>query len=95
MSTNIPIDEFVQSLTGYDEIAINKAFGVDWTVLMESQPTTFSRALVFTDLRHQGKTDTESKKTCMEMSIKQVGEYFPQTDAADELDEDNESGKDD
>lgn len=85
-------EELAESLTGYDEIAIAKAFGED---IYEMAPAKSMRALAFVAVRRTGGTDAEAKDAVMGMSIKDVKESF--ADAEDEVMPDepsSESGKD-
>lgn len=93
-NTDLTADEFFDSLTGYDEIAIGKAFG-DLESLRE-KPFTFLRALVFVDLKRQGNRDPEAKQAALELTIGALGEYFADDEPeVDPDDPDSESGKDD
>lgn len=87
--------EMVESLNGFEEIAINKVFGATITALPEKDPTMFARALVFVAIKRQGSNDPEAKAAVLEMPIKAVQDYFePEADDVDPEDPDSESGKD-
>lgn len=65
--------DVVLSLTGYDEIAIEKAFGMD----LESLPAQKSmRALAFVLFRRKGQTDAEAKESVLQASQQAVMEMF-------------------
>lgn len=68
--------EMVQSLTGFDEIAIEQAFNKPLDQLANSN-TMLARALVFVDLRREGRNDGQARKDAMGMSIREVLAYFP------------------
>lgn len=89
-------EEMVESLTGYEEIAIAKAFGSEVFDLAEHRPMTFLRACVFAHERRTGKNDADAKKAAMDLSIKATQEYF--TEEPDEVMPDEPAsavGKDD
>ena len=103
MSTNTPHtdisggDMFL-SLTGFDEIAVAKAFGTDIADLRET-PMRFLRALAFVHQRRCGLKDAEAYKAAMSMTIQEAGEYFADDeDEAADIDPDDPmsvEGKDD
>lgn len=66
-------EEVMESLTGFDEIAIAQSFGLQVLKLADEQPTMLTRALVFILLRRdEGLRDPDAKQRVMEMSLKQV-----------------------
>lgn len=68
------IEELTESLTGFEEIAISKAFSVkDFTAL----PGTMSvRALLFVVYKREGDNDGDAYQRAMELSMKAVNDYF-------------------
>lgn len=83
------------SLNGYDEIAIAKAFGCDFTELKD-RPVMFLRALMFVMERRAEAKDAEAFKTAMSATATEVNAYFPdETPDLDPEDPDTESGKGD
>lgn len=94
--TKLTAEEVIDSLTGFDEIAIAKAWGAEWSDLAETKPSTFNRSLVFTLFRRAGKTDAEAKAAALELTLKEVTEAF--ADDEDEVmpeEPETESGKGD
>lgn len=91
--------EFFNSLTGFEEIAVKRAFGVPISTLSGNkkaagEPLQFLRALVFAGERRQGRTDAEAFEAAQAMPLSDVMGYFP--DPAPELDPDHpetEAGK--
>lgn len=89
------------SLTGFDEVAITKFFGVEYTEL-EDRPMMFLRTLMFIVERRGGTKDSEAYKAAMNATTREVSDYFPDdpTETAsadltdDERDEADELGKD-
>lgn len=80
MSAQISADEFMETLTGFDELAIEKHFDRDVMSLFQGAPTKALRALVFIVKRREGLTDTEAKQAVMEMSLKDVNGHFVDAD---------------
>lgn len=88
-------DDFFGTLNGFDEIAIARAFDAEIDTLRK-RPFTFLRALVFIDQRRRGKTDAEAKTAALEVTMSDLGDYFP--DPEPEIDPDDpvtDAGKDD
>ena len=74
--------EVVDSLTGYDEVAIEKRFGRDIEDLAENTGTTFLRALMFTLKRREGLSDGDAHTAVMSMTFAELREAFaPDADA--------------
>lgn len=88
-------DEVMGSITGYDEIAISRAFKTDIGDMRE-KGFTFLRALVFVHQRRQGKKDAEAYQHAMELPMRALTEdYFePEPDDLDPDDPDTPAGKD-
>lgn len=87
-------DEILDTLNGFDEIAIAKAFKMTFTEVIEDA-TLFLRGMAFINERREGKSDAEAYAVAMYTSTLKMAEYFPAPD--DELDPDDpdtESGKD-
>lgn len=93
MSTvKVTATEVFESLTGYEEVAITRAFGanpneVDENGKSDLVGTLLGRSLVFVVERRDGKSDAEAEQIAMSMTTPQLLDYF-----APEGDE--ESGKD-
>lgn len=92
MSSTETATDVALSLNGYDEIAIAKYFGADYTEL-QARPIMFLRALIFVVERRGGAKDTEAYKTVMTATGTEVNDYFPDdpTDADTGEDGDPES----
>lgn len=67
-------DEVFESLNGFDEIAIEKAFAE--VTSLKDKPMTFLRALVFTEKRREKLGDKEAKQYAMELPVKELTAYF-------------------
>lgn len=87
-------EEAFDSLTGFDEIAIEKAFGQDVMVLAEDKQLTFTRALLFILRRRDGMSDAEAKTAVMNMPVGDVLDAFDEDDEVDPSDPVTEAGKD-
>lgn len=71
------LSEFIESLTGFDELDIRKHFQSDWNDLLVASPTMFGRALAFVWFKRQENLNSgDAKKRAMELSIKQVNDMF-------------------
>jgi hypothetical protein len=92
--------EVFDSLTGYDEIAIEKAAGSPVEVLQENRKVLLLRCLVAVDIMRESQpkvTYPLAYKQAMEMTISEVNDYFDASDEndIDPDDPDSEPGKDD
>ena len=68
--------ELMESITGFDELAVDKHFGIDVYIGDPSHPVTLLRALVFIDRRHHGDTDAQAKEHALGLTISAVHDYF-------------------
>lgn len=75
-ATDITVEEMLNSLTGFDEIAVSKAFGLDVFTLLDTTTITGGRALVFVHKRRQGMSDTEAKAAALSMTVRETDAYF-------------------
>ncbi len=99
---DLPADQFFETLTGFDEVAITAKFSTTVTNLIGNKkhpahdPLRGGRALVFVHRRRGGDKDPDAYKYAMGLSIRQVQDYFaPEPEAEDDEDPQTESGKDD
>jgi hypothetical protein len=76
MSAQITASEMLESLTGYDEIAIATHFGSEALELAEKKPTMLARAMAFVHMTREGQSTSEAKKAAMTLSIRAANEYF-------------------
>ena len=90
----IGAQEFYESLTGFDEIAVSKAFGAVISAFAEQDPIRFGRALMFVDLRRQGFKDVDAYQRAMNSTNGESTDYFADDPAEiNDLDPDSEPGK--
>lgn len=82
---SITTDEVLESLTGFDEVAIGKWFE-DIGSLVESGGSMLGRSLVFVMKRREGATDVDAHNAAMSLTLRELNDYF--------ADEEDESGKD-
>lgn len=75
MTSDKSVEEMVESLNGFDEIAIERAFG-EVISLGKDKPMTLLRALVFTAHRREGLPDKDAKQAAMEATIRDLNDYF-------------------
>lgn len=102
-ATELTLNEAMESVTGFDEIAIEKHMNYDIYTsddeelgIFRSKPVLMIRCLVFVMQRRAGQSDVEARQTAMGMSVKDVHEYF--TADPEEVDPDapeSPEGKDD
>lgn len=92
MSCDQTVEELADSLTGFDEIAIKKAFGAPFASLAPNEKGQggdvfqFLRSLVFVHRRREGETDVTAYNSAQAMTTSEVNGYFAEDSA--------ESGKD-
>jgi hypothetical protein len=80
-------EDLIRSMTGFEEIAIERRFGKDLEKLGESMMSL--RAMAFVMVRREnGGDDTAAYNTVMGMPLDGITDMF-----ADEPDEDDEQGK--
>jgi hypothetical protein len=69
-------DEFLESMTGFEEIAVEKQFGTDVLGLAEHKATMFTRALVFVMQKRDGRADKDAYDAVMNMPLSEVQDHF-------------------
>jgi hypothetical protein len=88
-------EEMSESVTGFDEIAVEKIMGMDMYTEAEAKPVLLLRSLVFIHIRRSGISDPDARKQVMEMPLGDVNDYFASKEEDVDPDEpDSESGKD-
>lgn len=75
--------EVVNSLTGFDEDAIERAFGHTVEYLAENTGTTFLRALVFAVERRTGASDGDALKVAKGLTFGELKARFAGDDDGD------------
>lgn len=73
-------DEVLESLTGFDEIAIEQAFGSDITSLARVSVGKFGRALAFVLARRDGMSDKDAKARTLGLTRREVDDLFAEDD---------------
>lgn len=68
--------EFGDTLTGFDEVAIGKAFGANLDTLAAQGGLTGVRALIFVHRRREGDDDKTAKAFAMDSTRAEVAAYF-------------------
>lgn len=95
MSTEkMTVEEFIATLTGYDEQAIKVAFGAKPAELNDGDKSALIRSLYFTAKRREGLTDAEAKKAAQAATLGEVNGSFSDDDEPMPEDPITESGKD-
>lgn len=89
-------DEFFETITGFEEIAIASRFGAELTDLAQHKPLMFIRALVFAAEARGGDVQDHGqiKDQVLGMAIRDVQGYFVADDEVMPDDPETESGKD-
>ena len=93
----VTADDLYESLTDYEEMAIEKAFGSDPMQLASSgKMVRFLRALIFIDVNRNGKNVLLAKQEAMAMRNGDVLTYFAEPEVVEESEdeEDLEDPKD-
>ena len=82
-SSELGMNEFVETLTGHEEAAVEQRFGLDPYALLETSDVKASRALVYVhQARHLKTLDVKNHEpkayaSAMDMTLKQVGDFWP------------------
>lgn len=76
-------EQVAGSCTGFDELAIERAFGRELTDLGES--TRALRALLFVVRRRDGLSDPDAYRDVMSLSLNDLMDHFEQPDDGDAL----------
>lgn len=88
------VSEAMNSVTGFDELAVEKHFGFDLYQIADEKPLMSVRSMIFVDLRHQGVADKEAHEKALSMTLGEVEAYFEdEPEDAMPDDPDSESGK--
>jgi hypothetical protein len=88
-------EEFAETLTGFEEIAIEKHMGLDVYTESKKKPVLAMRAMVFVDQTRQGLDAAAAKDAALGMTVKDVQSYFNEDDEVTPDTPETESGKDD
>lgn len=75
-TSSLTVDEMLDTLTGFEEDAIAKAFGSNIFDLAERNAVHYLRALAFVHHIRSGQADGEAKKAAMSLTIKGAQEFF-------------------
>lgn len=93
---SMTLEEAMASLTGFDEIAIEKHFGgLDVYTDGEKKVARVMRALAFVQFRRDGKADRDALQAAQELTFKDLtARFLPDETEIDPEDPETESGKD-
>jgi hypothetical protein len=81
MTEKIDAEAFTRTLTGFDEIAVRKAFGASFD---ELEGTLNPRALLFIQYRRHDMKDFEAYKAAMEIMLGDLEQLFQNPNEVDE-----------
>lgn len=79
--------EMVQSLTGFEEVAIERHMGMDPYADAERKPMGVMRALVFVLRKREGMKDSEAREAAMSLPMGELQDLF--AEETPELDPEN------
>lgn len=86
-------EEFFESLTGFDEIAVARAFGEKPIRLSDTDAMAFARCLVFVARRREGMSDADAKNAALSATVREVNEFFAEDEEPNPEEPVTESGK--
>lgn len=72
--------EMSESLTGWDEIAVEKHMGIDPYTDGERKPMLLMRSLVFVHKTRQGLSGPDARQAVMDMPVSALNDYFSATE---------------
>lgn len=87
MTDQITASEMVQSLTGFEELAIERHMAVDPYADAERKPMAVMRALVFVLRKREGLKDADAREAAMSMPMGDLQNLFAEEEP--ELDPEN------
>lgn len=94
-ASEMTVEEMTESLTGFEEIGIQKQFGQD-LMEMERTPVRMIRSLVMIDIARRDEVNhVEAYKRAMDMTMKQVMAHFADDEEPMPEEPTTESGKED
>lgn len=86
-TTKATANEVFESLTGYEEIAVEKRFGAGVETLADGKPLRLLRALAFVQIKREGSDDAKAYDAAMNLTLAEAQNRF-------EDDRDLEAGED-
>lgn len=88
MSDKITASEMVQSLTGFEELAIEHHMKIDPYADGARKPLSVMRALVFVLRKREGLKDHEARQAAMGMPMSEVQGFFAE-EGPEDIDPEN------
>jgi hypothetical protein len=76
LSIGMTVEDYFDTLTGFDDIAVKKRFGDTPVNLTQTDAITALRALVFVQYRRDGYEDDLAYDVTMKLPLKQVQGAF-------------------
>ena len=74
--TDLTAEEVLDSLTGFDEIAIAQHFGRTVGEMAEKDQSMFGRSLIFVVKRREGVNDDDARNAALSLTMKEYVSYF-------------------
>lgn len=88
----INADELFESINGFEEIAVEKAFGSDPSEIAQAgKMVKFLRVLAFIQAKREGSNDMQAKQHAMSLPVKALTDLFIVNEDDDESDESGEA----
>ncbi len=88
------VEEMTQSLTGFDEIAIEKHMGMDIYTDGETKPVMLLRSLVMVHKTRDGLSGPDARAAALGMKVSEVQDYFTESETAlPDTEPETEAGK--
>lgn len=79
MTSPLTADDMAKSLTGYDQLAITRAFGESLAQMAQTDPDMVVRGLIFVDRRRDAVKDPAAHREAMDLPLGEVRGYFTGT----------------
>lgn len=95
-TSDLDLADLLNSLTGYEEIAVEQKFGADPYTLLTTNVIKCMRAGAMIVHKRQGLKDGDAYKAAMSLTSKELDAFFPDSEDEPLPDEPvTEAGKDD
>lgn len=85
--TKIDVNELIESINGYEEIAVEKAFGDEPMTLLQLKPIRGLRACLFIVKKREGLNDLKAHQFAMATNLKNLNEMFEYEEEDDDAEE--------
>lgn len=84
--TDVTAEEIAWSITGFDKIAIIKAFGMSLPEIQKAGDNMeLVRVFAYVDMKHRGTPDKEAREQALNLTVRDLTNYFPEPESDEEL----------